>query len=337
MDWDFDTVVIDELSSFKNYQSKRWKSLRKVRPMCKRMIGLTGTPAPSGMFDLWSEIGLLDQGVRLGRFITRFREQYFKPESYNPNTGVVFTYGLVEGAKQKIYEKISDICISMSALDYLDMPEYLDLAYYVEMSDQETELYERMKQDFILPMVDGDVEAANAAALSNKLLQMANGAVYDENGTVRHIHDRKLEALEDLIESANGQSVLIGYWYRHDRDRIMAYLTEKKVPVRELKSSKDFDDWNAGRIPVAMIHPASAGHGLNIQEGGHILIWFGLTWSLELYQQTNARLWRQGQKNAVSIYHIITRGTVDENVMNALALKTVRQDDIIQAVKAQLY
>ncbi len=337
MNWDFDTVVIDELSSFKNYQSKRWKSLRKVRPMCKRMIGLTGTPAPSGMFDLWSEIGLLDQGVRLGRFITRFREQYFKPESYNPNTGVVFTYGLVEGAKQKIYDKISDICISMSALDYLDMPEYLDLAYYVEMSDQEEELYDRMKQDFILPMVDGDVEAANAAALSNKLLQMANGAVYDENGTVRHIHDRKLEALEDLIESANGQSVLIGYWYRHDRDRIMTYLTEKKMPVRELKSSKDFDDWNAGRIPVAIIHPASAGHGLNIQEGGHILIWFGLIWSLELYQQTNARLWRQGQKNAVSIYHIITRGTVDENVMNALALKTVRQDDIIQAVKAQLY
>ena len=335
--WDFDCIVIDELSGFKNYQSQRFKYLRKVRPFVKRWIGLTGTPTSNGLMDLWAEIGILDGGERLGRFIGRFRDAYFKAGSMNPSTGVIFSYVPRQGAEEQIYEKISDICISMSALDYLDMPEYLDLAYYVEMSDQETELYERMKQDFILPMVDGDVEAANAAALSNKLLQMANGAVYDENGTVRHIHDRKLEALEDLIESANGQSVLIGYWYRHDRDRIMAYLTEKKVPVRELKSSKDFDDWNAGRIPVAMIHPASAGHGLNIQEGGHILIWIGLTWSLELYQQTNARLWRQGQKNTVSIYHIITRGTVDENVMNALALKTVRQDDIIQAVKAQLY
>ena len=187
-----------------------------------------------------------------------------------------------------------------------------------------------------LPMLDGDVEAANAAALSNKLLQMANGAVYDENGTARHIHDRKLEALEDLIEAANGQSVLIGYWFKHDKERILAYLTDKKLEARELKSSKDFDDWNAGRIPIALIHPASAGHGLNIQEGGHILIWFGLTWSLELYQQTNARLWRQGQKNTVSVYHIVTLGTMDENVTQALEAKTVRQDDLIQAVKAQL-
>ena len=334
--WDFDTVVIDELSSFKNYSTKRWKSLRTVRPLCKRMIGLTGTPAPGGMFDLWSEIGMLDQGVRLGRFISRFREQYFKPESYNPSTRIVYKYGLVEGAEQKIYDKISDICISMSALDYLDMPEFIDLVYPVEMSDQERELYEKLKHDLILPMLDGDVEAANAAALSNKLLQMANGAVYDENGTARHIHDRKLEALEDLIEAANGQSVLIGYWFKHDKERILAYLTDKKLEVRELKSSKDFDDWNAGKIPIALIHPASAGHGLNIQEGGHILIWFGLTWSLELYQQTNARLWRQGQKNTVSVYHIVTQGTMDENVTHALEAKTVRQDDLIQAVKAQL-
>lgn len=334
--WDFDTVVIDELSSFKNYSTKRWKSLRSVRPLCKRMIGLTGTPAPGGMFDLWAEIGMLDQGVRLGRFISRFREQYFKPESYNPSTHIVYKYGLVEGAEQSIYDKISDICISMSALDYLDMPEYLDLVYPVEMSDQERELYEKLKRDLILPMLDGDVEAANAAALSNKLLQMANGAVYDENGTPRHIHDRKLEALEDLIEAANGQNVLIGYWFKHDKERIISHLTGLKMDVRELKSSKDFDDWNAGKIPIALIHPASAGHGLNIQDGGHILIWFGLTWSLELYQQTNARLWRQGQKNTVSIYHIVTQGTMDENVINALAAKTVRQDDLIQAVKAQI-
>ncbi len=334
--WDFDTVVIDELSSFKNYSTKRWRSLRSVRPLCKRMIGLTGTPAPGGMFDLWAEIGLLDQGVRLGRFVTRFREQFFKAESYNPSSRIVYKYGLVEGAEQKIYDKISDICISMSAMDYLDMPEYLHLSYPVEMSEQEKELYEKLKNDLIIPMMDGDVEAANAAALSNKLLQMANGAVYDENGTARHIHDRKLEALEDLIEAANGQSVLIGYWFKHDKERIQAYLTDRKMEVRELKSSKDFDDWNAGKIPIALIHPASAGHGLNIQEGGHILIWFGLTWSLELYQQTNARLWRQGQKNTVSVYHIVTTGTMDENVIQALGDKSVRQDDLIRAVKAQL-
>ena len=336
LEWDFDAVVIDELSSFKNYQSKRWKKLRSVRPKCKRMIGLTGTPAPSGLVDLWAEIGLLDQGVRLGRFVTRFREQYFKPTSYNPNTGVVFEYGLVEGAEQKIYDRISDICISMKALDYLDMPEYLSLVYPVTMSEEEKELYDILKRDLILPLVEGDVEARNAAALSNKLLQMANGAVYDENNVPRHIHDRKLEALEDLIESANGQSVLICYWFRHDKQRIMEYLTGHGVNPRELKSSQDFDEWNAGKIPVAMIHPASAGHGLNIQKGGHILIWFGLTWSLELYQQTNARLWRQGQKDVVSIYHIVTAGTMDENVIHALEKKAVTQDDLIRAVKAQL-
>lgn len=334
--WDFDTVVIDELSSFKNYGTQRWKALWEVRPLCKRMIGLTGTPAPGGMFDLWAEMKMLDQGARLGRFITRFRERYFRPASYNPSTNIVYQYDMVEGAEEKIYDSISDICISMKALDYLDMPEYLDLVYPVEMSKQERELYDQLEDDLIIPMVDGDVEAANAAALSNKLLQMANGAVYDENGVPRHIHDRKLEALEDLIESANGQSVLIGYWFKHDRERIIEHLTGLKMEVRDLKTSRDLEDWNAGMIPIALIHPASAGHGLNIQEGGHIFIWFGLTWSLELYQQTNARLWRQGQKNTVSVYHIVTLGTMDEKVMNALESKSVRQSDLIDAVKAQL-
>lgn len=335
--WDFDTVVIDELSSFKNEKTQRWKALWKVRPMCRRMIGLTGTPAPNGMQDIFCEMKMLDKGVRLGRFITRFRERYFYPVSYDPQTKIVYEYGLLKGADQKIYDAISDICISMKALDYLDMPEYLDLVYPVQMSEREKELYDQMKRDLILPMVDGDVEARNAAALSNKLLQMANGAVYDENHTARHIHDRKLEALEDLIESANGQNVLIGYWFQHDRERIREYLEGKGMEVRELKSSKDLSDWNEGRIPIALIHPASAGHGLNIQDGGHILIWFGTTWSLELYQQTNARLWRQGQKHTVSIYHIVTMGTMDINVMHALESKTVRQADLIDAVKAQLY
>lgn len=337
MTWDFDTVVIDELSSFKNEKTERWKALWKVRPMCRRMIGLTGTPAPNGMQDLFGEMKMLDKGARLGRFITRFRERFFRPVSFNPTTKIVYEYAVLNGADQKIYDCISDICISMKALDYLDMPEYLDLIYTVQMSDRERELYEQMKRDLILPMVDGDIEARNAAALSNKLLQMANGAVYDENHIARHIHDRKLEALEDLIESANGQSTLVGYWFQHDRERIMAYLSEKGMEPRELKSSEDLNDWNAGKIQIALIHPASAGHGLNIQDGGHILIWFGTTWSLELYQQTNARLWRQGQKNTVSIYHIVTEGTMDINVMRALEAKTVRQADLIEAVKAQLY
>lgn len=337
LDWDFDTIVIDELSTFKNHQSQRWKALRSVRPRCRRIIGLTGTPAPNSLFDLWAEIGILDQGERLGRFITRFREAYFRPSSYDPATGIVFQYELREGAEQKIYDRISDICISMKALDYLDMPECTYTETVVRMSDQEKLLYKSLKNDLILPMDDGDVEAANAAALSNKLLQMANGAVYDENGSVREFHQKKLEMLEDLIEAANGQNVLIAYWFKHDKDRITAYLEKQRISVRYLQTSKDMEDWNAGKIPVALIHPASAGHGLNIQSGGHILIWFGLTWSLEAYQQTNARLWRQGQKERVSIHHIITEGTVDENVMKALNAKEYRQEDLIAAVKAHLY
>lgn len=337
MDWDFDMVVIDELSSFKNHKSQRWKALRSIRAMCRRIIGLTGTPAPNSLFDLWAEIGILDQGERLGRFITRYRESYFRPKSYNPSTGVVFQYELRDGAEQRIYDRISDICISMKALDYLDMPECSYTEIVVRMSEQEKILYDQLKTDLILPMAEGDVEAANAAALSNKLLQMANGAVYDENGTVREFHKKKLEALEDLIEAANGQNVLIAYWFKHDKDRIVDYFAKRKAHVRSLQTSKDMDDWNDGKIPIALIHPASAGHGLNIQQGGHILIWFGLTWSLEAYQQTNARLWRQGQRERVSIHHIITENSVDENVMKALNSKEFRQEDLIAAVKAQLY
>jgi len=334
--WDFDCVVIDELSSFKNYQSQRFKWLRKVRPFVHRWIGLTGTPTSNGLMDLWAEIGILDGGERLGRFIGRFRESYFKPGSMNPSTGVVFSYIPRPGAEEQIYDRISDITISMKALDYLQLPDCIYVNHEVEMNDQERRLYDQLKRDLIIPTDDGDIDAANAASLSNKLLQMANGAVYDENKTPRFIHNRKLEMLEDLIESANGQPVLIAYWFKHDRTRIMEYLTAAGYAVRDIRSSADINDWNSGSIPVALIHPASAGHGLNIQDGGHILIWFGLTWSLELYQQTNARLWRQGQKETVTIHHIVTKNTVDEDVLAALASKDVTQEKLIAAVKAQL-
>ena len=334
--WDFDCVVIDELSSFKNYQSQRFKYLRKVRPFVKRWIGLTGTPTSNGLMDLWAEIGILDGGERLGRFIGRFRDAYFKPGSMNPATGVVFSYIPRPGAEQQIYERISDITISMKAIDHLQMPECLYVNHEVEMDAQERKLYDQLKKDLIIPLEDGDIDVANAASLSNKLLQMSNGAVYDENKEARVIHSRKLEMLEDLIEAANGQPVLIAYWFKHDRARIAEHLTAAGYSPRDIRSSEDIADWNAGKIPIALIHPASAGHGLNIQEGGHILIWFGLTWSLELYQQTNARLWRQGQKETVTIHHIVTKNTVDEDVLAALASKDVTQEKLIAAVKARL-
>lgn len=334
--WDFDCVVIDELSSFKNHQSQRFKWLRKIRPYVKRWIGLTGTPTSNGLMDLWAEIGILDGGERLGRFIGRYREAYFRPGAMNPHTGIVYQYTIRPGAEEQIYRKISDITISMKALDYLKMPEYVSVSHEVQMSSAERDIYDRMKNDLIIPLEDGDIDAVNAASLSNKLLQMSNGAVYDENQSVRLIHQRKLEMLEDLIEAANGQPVLVAYWFRHDKARIQEYLRSIGCETREIKESKDIQDWNAGKIPVALIHPASAGHGLNIQDGGHILIWFGLTWSLELYMQANARLWRQGQKNTVTIHHIITKGTVDEDVMAALEAKDVTQEKLIAAVKARL-
>lgn len=338
--WDFDCIVIDELSSFKNYQSQRFRWLRKVRPFVRRWIGLTGTPTSNGLMDLWAEIGILDGGERLGRFIGRFRESYFKPGSMNPSTGVVFSYVLRPGAEEQIYERISDITISMKAADHLKMPECLYVNHEVEMSKAERKLYDQLKADLIIPLEDGDIDAANAASLSNKLLQMANGAVYDENREVRRIHAHKLEMLEDLIEAANGQPVLIATWFKHDRSRIIEHLKSigyrYGADLRDIRTDEDIALWNQGRLPVALIHPASAGHGLNIQSGGHILIWFGLTWSLELYQQTNARLWRQGQQETVTIHHIITKDTVDEDVLAALASKDVTQEKLIAAVRARL-
>ena len=334
--WDFDMVVIDELSSFKNYQSQRFKYLKRVRPFVRRWVGLTGTPTSNGLMDLWAEIGILDGGERLGRFIGRYREAYFRPGSMNPQTGIVFQYVPRQGAEEQIYQRIADMTISMKALDYLRLPDCISVQHEVEMNSTERKFYDQLKTDLIIPTDDGDIDAANAASLSNKLLQMANGAVYDENKETRVIHSRKLEMLDDLIEAANGQSVLIAYWYKHDKARIMEHLRAGGYDPKDIKTSEDINLWNNGQMPVALIHPASAGHGLNIQSGGHILIWFGLTWSLELYQQTNARLWRQGQDQTVTIHHIITKNTVDEDVMAALASKDVTQANLIAAVKAQI-
>lgn len=327
--FDFDMVVIDELSSFKSHQSKRFKALRKVRPSIKRIVGLTGTPAPNSLMDLWSQINLLDMGERLGRFIGGYRERYFTPDKRNRE--VIFSYKPRDGSEDAIYKKINDICISMKALDYLDMPECIYNKVEVEMDQNEKLLYKKLETEMLLSFEEGDIDAVNAAALSNKLLQMANGAVYDENGKVKEIHGKKLDALEDLIEGANEKPVLVFYGYKHDKDRIV-----KRFKAEEINTSEDVTRWNNGEIKVAIVHPASAGHGLNLQIGGSTAIWFGLNWSLELYQQANARLWRQGQKNTVVIHHIITKGTVDEDVMKALERKDVGQAALIEAMKVRV-
>lgn len=329
--WPFDMAVIDELSSFKNARSQRFKYLKKMRPFIKRIIGLTGTPASNGLMDLWAEVAIIDGGKRLGRFISHYREKYFVAASTNPYTGVVYKYAPRPGAEEKIYDRISDISISMAALDYLDMPKKLVVEHRVQMDEAEREVYERMKKDMIATVDGEEIDAANAAVLSGKLLQLANGAIYGPDGDVIDLHSQKLDMLEDLVEQANGQSVLIAYWFRHDRKRIM-----ERMDVRELKTEQDFTDWNAGKIPVAIISPASAGHGLNLQDGGHILIWFSQVWSLEMVQQTEARLWRQGQKNAVSIHHIVCEDTIDEAVIKAVKNKDTTQAKLIEAVKAQI-
>ena len=327
--FDFDMVVIDELSSFKNHQSKRFKSLMKVRPLVKRIVGLTGTPSSNGLMDLFAEFKILDMGKRLGYFIGQYRNTYFKPDKMNGP--IVYSYKPLPNAENAIYEKISDITVSMKANEYLKMPELLTSNYVVELSNSEKKQYDKMKKSLVLEITDGEITASNAASLSNKLCQLSNGAIYDDEQNIVEIHDRKLETLEDIIESMNGKPLLIAYWYRHDLERI-----KSRFSVREIKTSEDISDWNDGKIPVALIHPASAGHGLNLQNGGSTLVWFGLTWSLELYQQTNARLYRQGHKNAVVIQHIITKGTIDEQILKALQKKNKTQADLIDAVRANL-
>ena len=325
----FDMVVIDELSSFKSYGAKRFKSLLKVRPSVKRIVGLTGTPSSNGLMDLWAEFRILDLGQRLGRYISHYRNTYFKPDKRNAQ--IVFSYKPLPGAEEEIYNQISDITISMKSTDYLKMPEYVSNEVFVTLSEKEWKVYSDFKEDMVANLGDEEIDAVNAAVLSGKLLQMANGAVYDSENKAHVIHDKKLDALEDLIEGANGKPVLVAYWYKHDLERI-----KDRFPVKQIQSSKDIEDWNDGKIPIAVIHPASAGHGLNLQSGGSTLIWFGLTWSLELYQQTNARLYRQGQRDTVIVHHIITKNTIDEDVLLALTKKEKTQDALIDAVKANL-
>ncbi|MEN8493458.1 DEAD/DEAH box helicase [Dehalococcoides sp. THU3] len=333
--FDFDTVVVDELSSFKNHRSKRFRSMMKVRPKVKRVIGLTGTPSSNGLIDLWAQFRLLDMGQRLGRFIGQYRTDYFIPDKRNGQ--VIFSYKPQPNAEKDIYRKIADITISMKSTDYIKMPELVSVEYPVQLSEKEHSSYDELRQDLVLTFSGGEITAANAAALSGKLCQMANGAVYGDAGEIHRIHDRKLDALEDLIEAANGKPLLVAYWFRHDLNRISDRLHSLRIPFSCLDSSESINCWNNGELPVALIHPASAGHGLNLQAGGSTMIWFGLTWSLELYQQTNARLWRQGQTaKTVIIHHIIAKGTIDERVMKALSEKDKTQTALIDAVKATL-
>ena len=333
--FDFDMIVIDELSSFKNHQSKRFKELMKVRPKVKRIVGLTGTPASNGLMDLFAEFRLLDMGERLGRFIGQYRNEYFKPDKQNGY--IVYSYKPLPDAEERIYEKISDITVSMKAVDHLKMPKLISNEYSVKMSESEKEKYKELKEELILEVQDTEITAANAAALSNKLCQMSNGAIYDDDGEIIPIHNRKLDALEDIIESANGKPVLVAYWFKHDRTRIAERLHKLGIVYQEIKSAESIKKWNSGKLQAALIHPASAGHGLNLQSGGNFLVWFGLTWSLELYQQTNARLWRQGQQSeTVVIQHIVTKGTVDEKILKALKEKDETQTALMTAVKAEL-
>ena len=326
--FDFDTVVIDELSSFKSHQSKRFKVLIRVRPTVKRVIGLTGTPSSNGLMDLWAEFRLLDLGERLGRFITQYRYEYFTPDKRNGD--IVYSYKPLPYAEEAIYRKISDITISMKSTDHLKMPELVSTQYEVRLSEDEAERYTDLKQELILQLPDGEVTAANAAALTQKLAQLANGAIYADTGDVIEFHERKLDALEEIVDTNQGENLLVFYNYQHDRERIM----ERFPRAREFSGPRDVEDWNAGRVEMLLCHPASCGHGLNLQQGGHIAIWYSLpNWNLELYQQANARIYRQGQTQPVTIYRIMAEGTIDEDEARALETKDVTQKALIEALR----
>ena len=334
----YDMLVIDELSSFKAHQTQRFKSLRLARPWFKRVVGLTGTPAPNGLINLWSQMYLIDRGERLEKTITAYRSRYFRPGASNGY--VVYSYNLLSDSERLIQERIKDICISMKAEDYLEMPERIDNFVRVTMPDKLMDAYKKFEQENIITLANEieegttTVNAVNAAALSNKLLQFANGAMYDENKNVVPIHDLKLEALKEIIEAADGKPVLVACTYQFDRDRIINYF--RSLKPRELKTAQDINDWNAGKVQLMLAHPASAGHGINLQAGGNIIVWYGLTWSLELYQQFNARLYRQGQKQRTIIHHIVTSKTEDENVVKALKSKDKTQNNLMNSIKAKL-
>ena len=333
--FDYDMVVIDELSSFKNHRTKRFRSIMKARPKVKRIVGLTGTPAPNGLMDLWAEFRLLDGGKRLGRFIGQYRERWFLPDKRNQM--VVFSYKPKEGAEDEIYSAISDITVSMKAMERIRMPELIETEMKVSMSSAERKAYDSMKKDLVLSLPGGAVTASNAASLSGKLMQLSSGAVYTDEESITQIHRRKLDALEDAIESMNGKPLLIAYWFRHERTRISGLLTGLGIAWKEISDELSIREWNEGKLQAAIIHPASAGHGLNLQSGGSTLLWFTVPWSLELYQQMVARLWRQGQGSETTVViHLITEGTIDEQVLAALRKKDQTQEALLEAVKADL-
>ena len=330
--WPFPIVVIDELSSFKSAQAKRWKALRRVRGRIRRLIGLTGTPRPNGLEDLWPELYLLDQGERLGRTLGAFRARYLVPEKMNGH--IVYSYRPRDGAEAEVYERMSDICMSIRKEDVLSLPGQIYEDVGLTPSPALLKQYKQFERDKVLECLDadGEIVAGTAAALTNKLLQFANGAIYDMDGGVHHLHDIKLDALEEMLEEAGGDPVLVLYAYQHDADRI-----RQRIKCRALDKPEDIDAWNRGEIPVALAHPASIGHGLNLQDGGHIIIWYGLTWSLELYQQANERLNRPGQRNVCRIYHLILKGTHDERVLKSLANKDQGQAAAIEALRLPIF
>ncbi len=329
--WPFDMVVIDELSSFKSSKAQRFRALKKVRPYIKRIVGLTGTPTPNGLIDLWPEVYLLDEGKALGRTLTSYREKYFVPDKRNAQ--VVFSWKPKPEAEQEIYKKLEDLCVSMKTADYLQLPERLDIKHEIKPSEEFKALYKKLEKDMLLPYEDGDIDAGTAAILVNKLLQLSGGAVYNENGDVKILSDEKLEALDTLIEEANGKQILLFYAYKHERDRIK----ERYPNAVDIKEKSAVKDWNDGRISILLAHPASAGHGLNLQFGGNIIIWYGLPLSLELYQQANKRIHRMGQKKTVLIHHLLMAGTVDTWVLNdVLTSKEERQNAVLEALKARM-
>ena len=335
MPFDYDLVVLDELSSFKNWQSKRCRAFFKVRPRVERVIGLTGTPASNGLMDLYAEFRCLDMGKRLGRFITHYRDAFFTPDKRNGQR--IFSYKIKPGADENIYSRISDITLSMKAIDYLEMPELVSCTHIAVLSEDEKEKYNALKGDLILSLKGEEITAENAASLTLKLTQLSSGAVYTTSGEVMEFHDQKLKVLEDLVEAQNGKPLLVAYWFKHDKARIEKALKAIGIEAKTIKSAEEIKLWNEGRVQVGLIHPASSGHGLNLQSGGNHLVWFSLPWSLELYDQTNARLWRQGQnEKSVFLHHIVTKGTIDERILKVLKAKESVQKALLDAVKAEL-
>ena len=329
IDFNFDMLIIDELSSFKSHTSKRFKSLLKIRPYFERVVGLTGTPSSNGLMDLWAEFRVLDLGERLGRYITHYRNEYFLPDKRNG--AVIFSYKPQINAEERIYRRLADMTISMKSTEYLKMPELILNELEINLDEEDQIKYKKFKKEMVMTIQEKEIDAINAASLSNKLIQLANGSIYDEDKKFYEVHNKKLDKLEEIIESANGKPVLVAYWFKADKERI-----EKRFKVREIKTAEDIKQWNKGMIDLALIHPASAGHGLNLQSGGSTLVWFSLTWSLELYQQTNARLYRQGQKDTVVIHHLITKNTIDEDIMKSLKRKDKTQEALMRAVKARI-